>query len=227
MSFNFKHLNKENIPEPLTKEGMDWMQSYSFTKQTKIWVEIKYHNPEYLLWLETIGLSITDIELFLNPANHSMPIHIDGNELHDEFKLNFAYNPRGNSLMNWFSPHKEAKAKKEGVLYANQDARPINTKDLYWYPEEVDLIDSADIDVAIVQVGQPHNVKTTFSPRKCLSCVFDKILIKDVFTTNEAILKGMPLETIAIERDKAVNAKILQDIVTMPEAIELFKDYII
>ena len=226
MYSNFKHLNFSDIPEPLTKEGMEWMKNIPFTKQTKMWVEIKYHNPEYLLWLETIGLSITDIELFLNPKNHSMPIHIDGNELHDEFKLNFAYNPRNNSLMNWFKPHADSIAKKEGVLYANQNVRPINTKDLYWYPEEVDLIDSADIEVAIVQVGQPHNVKTTFSERRCLSCVFDKILIKDVFSANEAILKNIPLEEIANQRDEAVKNNILQNIVTMPEAIELFKDYI-
>ena len=224
---NHKALNPKLCPLPLTSEGMQWMENdNTYEKQTKLWVPIKYHNPDFLKWTMNIGLSITDIELFCNPANHSMPVHIDGNELHDEFKLNYAFNPRGNSLMNWFKVKPQGVAKRSGVKYHNSDDRPIDTADQYWYPEEVDLIESADVEVSLVQVGQPHNVTTNYSPRKCLSCVFDKRITKD-YTTNEDIMLREDLNIIAKKRDEAVKKGILQNEVSMPEAIELFKNYII
>ena len=202
---NHKALNPKLCPLPLTAEGMQWMENdNTYEKQTKLWVPIKYHNPDFLKWTMNIGLSITDIELFCNPANHSMPVHIDGNELHDEFKLNYAFNPRGNSLMNWFKVKPQGVAKRSGVKYHNSDDRPIDTADQYWYPEEVDLIESVDVEVSLVQVGQPHNV-----------------------TTNEDIMLREDLNIIAKKRDEAVKKGILQNEVSMPEAIELFKNYII
>jgi hypothetical protein len=227
MIINHKALDSKLCPLPLTAEGMQWMENdNTYEKQTKLWVPIKYHNPDFLKWTMNIGLSITDIELFCNPANHSMPVHLDGNELHDEFKLNYAFNPRGNSLMNWFKPKPNTIGKREGVRYKNKDERNIDTADLYWYPEEVDLIESHDVEVSIVQVGQPHNVTTTQHPRKCLSCVFDKRLVNG-YTTNEDIILKEDLHIIAKRRDEAVGKKILQDIVPMWEAIDLFKKYII
>ena len=173
-----------------------------------------------------IGLSITDIELFYNPPNHSMPVHIDGNNLHDEFKLNYAFNPTENSLMNWFKPKSNTIAKTEGVMYENQSERDINTADLYWYPDEVELIESHDIKVSIVQVGQPHNVATTQFSRKCLSCVFDKILVPG-YTTNDQIILNEDLGKIASDRDKAVKNGVLQDVVPMWDAANLFKRFIV
>ena len=223
---NHKALDYKLCPLPLNAEGMKWMEEQTFAKQTKLWVPIKYHNHAFLKWTKMIGLSITDIELFYNPPNHSMPVHIDGNNLHDEFKLNYAFNPVGNSLMNWFKPKINTIAKTEGVMYENQSERNINTADLYWYPDEVDLIESHDIKVSIVQVGQPHNVTTTHSPRKCLSCIFDKILVPG-YTTNDQIILNENLGKIASDRDKAVKNGILQDVVPMWDAVNLFKRFII
>lgn len=226
MIINHKALNSKLCPYPLNAEGMKWMEDdNSYEKQTKLWVPIKYHNHAFLKWTKMIGLSITDIELFCNPANHSMPVHLDGNELHDEFKLNYAFNPRGNSLMNWFKPKPNTIGKREGVRYKNKDERNIDTADLYWYPEEVDLIESHDIEVSIVQVGQPHSVTTITAPRKCLSCVFDKIIVPG-YTTNEQIILNEDLGKIASDRDKAVKSGVLQDIVPMWDAVNLFKHLI-
>lgn len=223
---NHKALDPKLCPKPLNAEGMRWMEGLSFPKQTKLWVPIKYHNYAFLTWTQDLGLSITDIELFFNPANHSMPVHLDGNSLHDEFKLNYAFNPRENSLMNWFSPKPNAVGKHQGITYGNQSERDIDTADLYWYPEEVDLIESADINISLVQVGQPHNVTTTIHSRKCLSCVFDKVLTKG-FTTNSAIINEENLSKIVEKRNEAIEKKILQNIVSMDEAISLFKNIII
>jgi hypothetical protein len=223
---NHKALHYQICPLPLNDEGMKWMEEQTFSKQTKLWVPIKYHSHVFLKWTKMIGLSITDIELFYNPPSHSMPVHIDGNNIHDEFKLNYAFNPVGNSLMNWFKPKVNTVAKAQGVLYENQSERDINTADLYWYPDEVDLVESHDIKVSIVQVGQPHNVTTTHSSRKCLSCVFDKILIPG-WTTNDQIILNEDLSKISLDRDKAVKDGILQDVVPMWDAVNLFKNYII
>jgi hypothetical protein len=59
-----------------------------------------------------------------------------------------------------------------------------------------------------------------------LSCVFDKRLVNG-YTTNEDIILKEDLHIIAKRRDEAVDKKILQDIVPMWEAIDLFKKYII
>jgi len=165
---NHKALDYKLCPLPLNADGMKWMDEQTFQKQTKLWVPIKYHNPDFLKWTMNIGLSITDIELL----------------------------------------------------------RDINTADLYWYPDEVDLIESHDIKVSIVQVGQPHNVATTHSSRKCLSCVFDKILSSG-YTTNDQIILNEELSKIAFDRDKAVKSGILQDVVPMWDAVNLFKRFII
>jgi hypothetical protein len=69
-------------------------------------------------------------------------------------------------------------------------------------------------------------VTTTQHSRKCLSCVFDKRLVNG-YTTNEDIILKEDLHIIAKRRDEAVGKKILQDIVPMWEAIDLFKKYII
>jgi hypothetical protein len=227
---NHKALNYKLCPLPLNAEGMKWMEEKTFKQQTKIWIPIKYYNHEFLKWTKSFGLSISCLEFFYNPSNHSMPVHIDGENIHDEFKLNYAFNPVGNSLMNWFKPKPNKSSKVGRDMYANDandkfpnDKPPM---DLYWDYNDVDLIESHDIIVSIVQVGYPHSVTTNDLPRKCLSCVFDKVLTPG-YTTNDQIILNEDLNKIAVDRDKAVENGVLSDNVTMWEAVKMFKHFII
>ena len=162
----------EPIPQPLTPLGMAWAKDYPFEKQTKLFVDEELFNPEFKDWLWDKGqLSIADIELFLNPANHSMPVHIDGETICDVCKINFAYCDSP-SFMKWYKPL--VPGTRGNLPYAN--GKPTNTVDMYWQWDGVEELESEEISIHLVNVGVPHSVTTTETERRCLSVNLDRIM---------------------------------------------------
>lgn len=171
----YKHL-PSHIPRPLTEEGMHALvHSTPDDVPGKYMVEhddlLKYVNPDFVEWIESkIGLLIADVEIFYSPPEYFMPIHTDGENIHSEAKLNFAYGaPK--SQMKWWMPKEGATARKSRMDHDNAKAE---VSELVWDVDDCMELDSTEVIVTLVQVGVPHNIVNKTLARKCVSVIFDK-----------------------------------------------------
>lgn len=156
-------------------------------------------DPNLISWLAEKGISVPVWDIFCQPPQFSMHIHIDQHDVFDNAtKLNFAYSDAktGTNAMRWYSASEEDSTVKKnaGGWYRS------------WSPENVDLIHSHNIGTpSLVNAGKPHNVvNLTDKPRICISL----ILVKTV--------------DVPENLDDASFVKYLQ----WDEAVEIFKEYI-
>jgi hypothetical protein len=137
------------------KEGVD-INSYGTTRRIKVPPVDNINNDLFIL-MNSLGLEITDVEVFYVKPHVINTIHTDHHG-GDYVKLNYIYGGK-DSHMVWYK----------------QKSNIIKTIDktldyVAFSPRDVDLIETHSIlNSSIVQVGVPHNIINFEEPRYCFS----------------------------------------------------------
>lgn len=118
-------------------------------------------SDEFLSWLDSHGLATITWDIFIQPPQWEMHIHIDQHNVFDNAtKLNFAWCD-GDSKMCWYEAEEETSLVKgnAGGLYRGWDKQ--QTKKIYEHTIGTP---------SLVNAGIPHNViNKNNSPRICVS----------------------------------------------------------
>jgi len=158
-----------NIPVPLFKE---YFNKKKYSTERHQFLDRNEISPEYLNWIESLGLVLDHAEVFFSIPHTYYTIHQDQHTRTDFPKINFIYGGL-NSFMNWY----KVKPGSPGTMSQTK----IDTPYVGYTPEEVDLLYSTELkSPSLVQAGVPHNVTILGSPRWCVSTVYtyqDKKLV--------------------------------------------------
>lgn len=155
-------------------------------------------NQDLIKWLSDRGITVPYFDIFIQPPQWRMHIHIDQHDVFDDStKLNFAYcDAEGYNRMCWYEAHeKDSEVKgNEGGLYRN------------WEADTTKMIHEHFVKTpSLVNAGRPHNVfNFTDAPRICIS------------------LPMVKTEDVPEHMDENSDVKYLQ----WDEAVEIFKDCI-
>lgn len=107
-------------------------------------------NPQLIEWFNQKSIKIKAY-IFLTPPNSKSLIHIDGDDFHDCWALNWAW---GNDehVMNWYTT--------ESDLTTVNGATRAGTTYKSWSEDEVFKVSSTKIDIpTICRIGVPHGVE--------------------------------------------------------------------
>lgn len=122
--------------------------------------QLDLHQELFRLF-DQLNLIIDSAEVFYIPKFYQLPIHNDGGNYCDFFKINWIYFGL-QSCMQWFE------VKGEPQVVRHNAGFDINTYKL----DQSNLIYSAQLTGPnLLQVGVPHNVVTQYQERLCLSIV--------------------------------------------------------
>ena len=125
-------------------------------------------NPHLLQWFKERGIHIPYYDIFIQPPQYVMHIHIDQHDVFDNAtKMNFSYcSGTGFNKMCWFDAKEEDSQIRgnAGGLYRN------------WLPDYTTMVYDHEIATpSLVNVGKPHNVvNMTNEARICISIVMVK-----------------------------------------------------
>jgi hypothetical protein len=189
--FKFPLRDKEQfdaIPKPTVGIKNTWHRSDLLPEEL---------NSDFVSWLDSLGLVVPSWDIFIQPPQWEMHIHIDQ---HDSFldaaKLNFAwYETDGYSNMCWY--HAE---EKDSTIRGNAGGLYRN-----WEKQVSQLIYEHRVGLpTLINAGLPHNViNKTDGYRICVSVpLVRKDLIHLMSDDNVLYL-------------------------TWDDALEIFKDYIV
>jgi hypothetical protein len=153
-----RHLN---IPVPFLKAYFN-KKKYSTARHQ--FLDKDEISPEYLKWIESLGLILDHAEVFFSTPHTYYTIHQDQHSRIDFPKINFIYGG-SNSFMNWYT----VKPEKTG----NKAHTAIDSPFVGYAPDEVDLLYSKELkSPSLVQAGVPHNVTLSDTVRWCVSTVY-------------------------------------------------------
>jgi len=129
--------------------------------QTHVSINLEEINPEIKEWLDSLGISVTWIEVFYRRPGNYGGIHSDGDK-GDCAKINWIYGGKG-SGMNWYQVI-DSKA-----LSRKSNFTVVNTGYIPYSVNEVKEVYSAKLTGPyLLQVGIPHSVFNPHEERYCL-----------------------------------------------------------
>jgi len=120
--------------------------------------DVRDINKDLLNFLEDLGVHVIGAEVFGRTPYTTNPIHVDGNKLSNNVKINFVY---GQGLMNWFHlrPTRKVIQKTNTVGMYHLEAEESDCEKVW----------SASIDDngSLVNVGILHNLSDITTDRWC------------------------------------------------------------
>jgi hypothetical protein len=153
------------LPYVLLKEDYDpFSAPFGHTK-----LDIKYITDEFFQHIDSLGLRLLYVEVFVKGPNYGPGIHVDAGKF-DMAKLNWVYGGK-DSTMCWYKP-------KIGITHLPTfNVTPIKSQSLIYKVDSVELVHEQSIGFpSLIQSGVPHGVYTKDDNRYCYSAV---MLTKD------------------------------------------------
>lgn len=153
-------------PRPKNEKG----QAYSYVSHYK--VPLEYISTEFADIIKQGNMEVVQMEVFYRPGTgeeFDAGIHSDGAEVAGNLaKINFVIGGENNTT-TWYIPKVE-------ISPDNVIVTPVGTKYLKFEPDQVEILDQADINgLYIFNGGIPHGVKmvggSIDKPRICISVV--------------------------------------------------------
>jgi hypothetical protein len=159
-------INKKLIVDRLFKdEGTTEFQKVRMWK-----FQDQILNSQFYNWLDSVGCSVHQIEIFHTPANGTLPWHVDQTPGINVVKINLIWNSEDHE-MQWGECVNNQKL-------INLDTTPMNTKYVAYDDAEIAITERTTLTIdtpVLVNVGQPHRVLNySDTSRWCLSIVIHK-----------------------------------------------------
>lgn len=137
----------------------------------------KYISPEFFQCIDSLGLKLLYIEIFVKEPNYGPGVHVDHGKK-NMAKINWVYGGE-DSVMTWYKP-------KKGKL-PRFNVTAINSYSVVYDEDDVDLVHTQKVGKpSLIQSGVPHGIYTKLETRYCYSAVlfsknnirlpFDKML---------------------------------------------------